>query len=69
MKIDIHLDKDDRGTPMELAYAIICHYMDQCRNEEMLMSARESLKAISEHIDVYLRHQIVDVSGCKCKED
>lgn len=56
MKIFVECDKDDKGTSIEMANAIIRWNIDRAFDDETLMEARADLAAISEHIQVYLSH-------------
>jgi hypothetical protein len=59
MKLLVGLEKGDKGTPIEMANAIIRHYMDipeECRCEDDINRARRELSELTEHLQVYLRH-------------
>lgn len=73
MKLMIELDENDRGTPIELANAIIRHCMsraDSIQTEESIIYAHTNLAEIAEHIRVYLRHnKPVGNIGGRCGEE
>lgn len=61
MDININLNIGPNGQPIDVAGAIIRWYMDGCQTAENVVQAREDLKAVSEHIAVYLRNRSLDI--------
>lgn len=56
MKIEIHLEENEKGTPIEVASAIIDVYMGNVTDSEAFEVARSVLSEIAEHIQVYLKY-------------
>mgnify|MGYP006974340657 CR=1 FL=1 len=59
MKLLVELAEVDKGTPIEMANAIIRHYMDipeECRCADDINRARRELTELTDHLQVYLRH-------------
>ena len=56
MKILVELAEEDKGTPIEMAGAIIEWYENRGTLEEDMVHAYNCLAAISKHINVYLEH-------------
>lgn len=59
MKLQIHLEEGDTGSPIEIANAIIKHYMNRalmCASEDLDIDQLRQLDGVAEHIKVYVNH-------------
>lgn len=59
MKLLWELEKDEYGTPIEKANAVIKNFMSLdalCVTEDMYEFHRRELEEFVEHIEVYLKH-------------
>lgn len=59
MRLLILEDKDDKGTPIEMADAIIRNYMDRAecfKTEDALDESYRNLAEIAEHIQTYVKY-------------
>ena len=59
MRLFIHLDEGDKGTPIETANAIIRNYMDRAecfKTEDAIDESYSNLAEIAEHIQTYVKY-------------
>lgn len=59
MKIEIHLEENEMGTPIEMANALIKNYLGNVNNLEMIEIKKNELSEIAEHIQVFLKYSKV----------
>ena len=56
MKIEIYLEENEMGTPIEMANALIKNYLGNVNNLEMIEIKKNELSEIAEHIQVFLKY-------------
>lgn len=59
MKIEIYLEENEMGTPIEMANALIKNYLGNVNNLEMIEIKKNELSEIAEHIQVFLKYSKV----------
>lgn len=64
MRIEIHLDGNEMGTPIELADALIKAKLDGVNDFELANFRKRELAEIAEHIQVFLKYSEVQNEGC-----
>lgn len=55
MKIELHLENGENGSPIELANALIRTLTNDANDEEMLKQRQKELGEVAEHIQTYLK--------------
>jgi hypothetical protein len=56
VKIEIYLEENEMGTPIEIANGIIKTYLDKINDLEMAEIKKSELSEIAEHIQVFLKY-------------
>ena len=59
MRIEIHLEEKDAGTPIEVANALIHTMLDDVCEYDIEKIKKQQLAEIAEHIQVFLRYSEV----------
>ena len=59
MKIEIYLEENEMGTPIEMANALIKNYLGNVNDLEMTEIKKNELSEIAEHIQVFLKYSKV----------
>lgn len=56
MRIEIHCEENELGTPIEIANGLIKNRLDRRRDNESIEAGMRELAEIVEHIEVYLQY-------------
>ena len=57
MKIEIHLENKEMGTPIEVASCLIRTYLGNINDSEFMSFKKRELAEIAEHIQVFLKYE------------
>lgn len=56
MKIEIYLEENEMGSPIEIANCLIKSKLDDVRDFELAELRKKELAEIAEHIQVFLKY-------------